>query len=306
MEVKQKETKGKNKQTIFYVIIVLLLLGNGVLVWQLLKTRSAVKTIIVQKDQTTNKNQELQLELDSLLAEHERIKSEYTDLSGKLDEKDSIILANADRIRNLISRQADYYKIKKDLNLLRDMTQGYVNQLDSLYTENKILKNENAKIKQDYKMEVEKTTVLTKEKDSLHEQVTTASKLKAYRVVATPIHIRAIGNKEKPVDKARRVDNIKVCFTLSENKLVKAGNKNVYVRIVSPPDSHVLTKSQSNVFNYNGESIQYTIKKQVNYQQKAQNLCMYWYQNEDFAEGNYKVEVFIDGYRIGTTGFSLR
>lgn len=306
MEVKQKEKKGNNKQTVFYVIIVLLLLGNGVLVWQLLETRSEVKTIIVQKDQSQNKNAELQSELDSLLAEHERIKSEYTDISGKLDEKDSIILANAERIRSLISRQADYRKIKKDLDLLRGMTQGYVKQLDSLYTENKILKAENVKIRQDYRNEVEKTSELSKEKDELTEKVTTAAKLKAYRVSATPLHVRNIGNKEKVTDKAKRVDNIKVCFTLSENKLVEPGNKDVYVRIVSPPDSHVLTKSQSNTFTYNGENIQFTIAKQINYQQSAQDLCMYWFQNDEFAEGNYKVEVFVDGYRIGTTSFVLR
>ena len=195
---------------------------------------------------------------------------------------------------------------KKDLQMLRDMTQGYVKQLDSLYTENKVLKAENVKIRQDYKNEVERTTELSKVKDELSEKVSTASKLKAYRVTATPLNIRTIGNKEKTTDKARKVDNIKVCFTLSENKLVENGNKDVYVRIVSPPDSHVLTKNQSNTFEYNGESIQYTIKKQVNYQQKAQDLCMYWYQNESFNEGDFKVEVFVDGYRIGNTSFSLK
>jgi len=306
MEVKEKETRGKNKQTVFFVIIALLLLGNGVLVWQLLKTKSEVKTIIVQKDQTQDKNAELQLELDSLLSEHERIKSEYDDVEGQLTEKDSIILANAERIRNLISRQADYNKIKKDLKLLREMTQGYVTQLDSLYTENKVLKAENVRITNNYKSEVEKTTELTKEKEELVEKVTTASKLKAYRVSATPIHVRNIGNKEKVTDKARKTDNIKVCFTLSENKLVEVGTKDVYVRIVAPPSNKILTKNQGNTFVYNGETIQYTIKKQVSYQQKAQDLCMYWYQNDDFVEGNYSVEVFVDGYRIGTTGFSLR
>ena len=38
-----------------------------------------------------NSNMELQAELDSLLAEHEKIKSQYGSLSDQLSEKDSII-----------------------------------------------------------------------------------------------------------------------------------------------------------------------------------------------------------------------
>lgn len=304
MEVQEK-TKKTNSQRIFYVIILLLLAGNGFLIWQLIQTKSRVNTIIIEKDQTLNKNEALEAELDSLLKEHELIKSEYTQLTGTLETKDSIILEKANYIRSLIAKQGDYNKIKKDLKLLREMTQGYVHQLDSLYKENKVLKAENIKIKKDFQTQVEKTDELSKLTDDLNQKVSTASKLKAYKISATPLHVRNIGNKEKPTDKAKKTDNVRICFTLSENKLIESGQKEVFIRIVSPPDNHILTKSESNVFNYNNEYIQYSIKKEVNYTQESQDLCMYYYQSDEYSVGNYTVEIFVDGYRIGTTNFSL-
>jgi hypothetical protein len=171
---------------------------------------------------------------------------------------------------------------------------------------NKKLTAENVKIKRHYKQEVEKTENLTKEKEQLNEKVETASVLKAYNISVTPIHIRWIGKQEKPTDKARKTDNIKICFTLSENKLVEAGRKNIYVRIVAPPDKRVLTKKQTDVFVYNGETIQYSISKEIDYQKQSIDICKYWYQNEEFKEGKYNVEIFVDDYRIGSKSFELR
>lgn len=305
-ETPKKQEKKKNGNKVLLIIIALLLIGNGVLIWQLIETKSEVKTIIVQKNEAQDHNSELQAELDSLMLEHESIKTEYTELTDEVAKKDSVILAKAKKIQQLISRQADYWEIKKDLKQLRGMTQGYVKQLDSLYTVNKKLTAENVKIKRYYKQEVEKTENLTKEKEQLTKKVETASVLKAYNISVTPIHIRWIGKQEKPTDKARKTDNIKICFTLSENKLVEAGRKNIFIRIVAPPDNRVLTKKQTNIFVYNGETIQYSITKDIDYQKQSIAICKYWYQNEEFKVGKYHVEIFVDDYRIGSKSFELR
>ena len=44
--------------------------------------------------QVTQEKENLQAELDALMAEHEQIKSEYGELSELLSEKDSTIMAN--------------------------------------------------------------------------------------------------------------------------------------------------------------------------------------------------------------------
>ena len=94
--------------------------------------RFAKPTINKVYTQVEAKNVELQSELNELLAEHERIKEQYGELSEQLSEKDSIIMAGAAEIEKLINSQADYNRIKKQLARLQNISQEYVQEMDDL------------------------------------------------------------------------------------------------------------------------------------------------------------------------------
>ncbi len=306
MQVKEKKSTKNNNKAILWVIIIVLIISNAFFVWQFYNQKQQVKTIVIEQQETTGKNEELQGELDSLLSEYEAIRAEYESMSIEIGEKDSIIQANANRIQKLIASQADYHKIKKDLRLLRNMTQNYIDQLDSLYEVNYELTAENKKIKKQYELETIKTKELSKDKEELTEKVQEAAVLQAYRVTATPLRIRRGGEKQIPTDKAKKVDKIQVCFTLGKNSLVQPGVKNLYVRIVSPPNNHVLMKRASDSFVYKGEIIQYSIKHTVNYNNDAIFICLDWVQSDEYYEGNYKVDIFAEDYFLGSTRFILQ
>ena len=116
--------------------------------------------------------------------------------------------------------------------------------------------------------------------------------------------------KEKETDKANRVDKIKVCFTLGENKIIEPGTKELYIRIARP-DKLILTKDRSDTytFMYMGEKLQYSIKKLIDYQNLSMNLCLYWeksYAQKEVMKGAYHVEVFYQDEVIGHTQFVLK
>lgn len=298
-------TEKKSSDKTYKIIIGLLILIIAVLTWQLIVTKTTVNTFTVEKDKAVSQNKELQTELDSLLKEHEKIKAEYGTLSGKLAEKDSLILAKAEEIQHLIATQADYYRIKKKLDYLRGITQGYVSQIDSLYRVNKTLKDENVKIKDDYSKEVTKSTELTKDKENLTEKVTLASSLKAYNIKGIPVRLKSGGKKEEIVDKAKKADRIKVTFTLSENLIIPGGPKSIYVRIARP-DEKIMTLGEGYTFEYGGEQIQYSVKNDIEYDNKATDITIYWDKTEDFTAGSYVVSVFTDGKLIGESSFLLK
>ncbi|NVO03675.1 MAG: hypothetical protein HXX09_13345 [Bacteroidetes bacterium] len=304
------ENTEKRSDKGYKITIAILLLIIAALTWQLVTTKIQVKTIIVEKTKEITKATELQSELDALMAEHEKIKKEYSSLSNKLSEKDKIILDNAAEIQRLIASQSDYRKIKRKLELLRGITQGYVHQIDSLFTVNKVLKDENVKIKGDYQKEQNKNEELVKDKDILNTKVTQASVLKAYNITSVGIKTKSNGKKEIDADKAKRVDKIKVCFTLSENLIIPSGKKTIYVRIARP-DNLILTKGSGDAYSFeaNGTKLQYSLKQEIDYQNKAQNLCMYWEKADKKAEamtGRYYVTVFADGIQIGESSFELK
>jgi cell division protein FtsB len=300
-------TEQKSNTKILKIVIAILALIIMVLVWQLIVTKTKVNTFTIEKEKAKTQNTQLQHELDSLLTEHEKIKKEYGNLSGQLSAKDSIILAKADEIQNLIATQADYYRIKKKLDYLRGITQGYVSQIDSLYRVNKVLKDENVEIKGKYEKEQVKTTELTKDKEDLNAKVTLASSLKAYNIKGVPVRSKSGGKKEDVEDKAKRTDRIKVSFTLSENLIAASGTKNIYVRIARPDDKILCVGTgDSYSFDYNGEKIQYSITKSIDYENKAMDITMYWDKTEDFTAGTYVVSVFTDGMLIGESQFALK
>jgi len=300
-------TEKKSTDKTYKIIIIVLGIIIAVLVGLLIFTKTAEYKVVVEKENTQNKNQVLQHQLDSLLVEHDKIKKEYGNLSNRLTEKDSVITAKADEIQKLIASQADYYSIKRKLDYLRGITQGYVSQIDSLYRVNKVLKDENVQITGKFEKEQVKTTELTKDKEQLSEKVSLASILKAYNIKGIPVRLKSGGTKEEVADKAKKTEKIKVTFTLSENLIASNGNKTIYVRIARP-DEKILAVSNDDtyMFDYKGEKIQYSVKKDIDYQNKAMEINLYWDKVEDFTPGAYVVSVFTDGYLIGESQFTLK
>lgn len=283
-------------------IVILLIL----LIISLINTR----TVIVNNDKTTSEKLQLQSELDSLMAQHQAIKKSYGALSDSLTTKDSVIQNNAEEIRKLLAVQYDYGKVKRKLDLLRGIAQSYVRQIDSLYQVNDALTQENVKIKGDLKQERNKNENLLKNNDSLTAQVSQAALLKAYNVTSQGIRMRSGGKKEESTDKASRVEKVKICFTLPDNKLTTPGTRTIYIRIARP-DNMIITKGSDDVYTFlfQGQKIQYSVKKEIDYRNKTMNLCMYWEKADKekaAMKGVYNVSVFCDDYEIGNSSFELK
>jgi len=265
--------------------------------------KQRTQTIVVEKQTTVQQNAALKAELDSLLAEHERIKQQYSEVSSKLSEKDSIIMSQAKEIEKLINSQADYYRIKKKLDALRKITQNYVHQIDSLYKANLALQEENKSLKGKVEEYSLKTDSLKKAKEELTNKITSASYLTAYNITATPYNVKG-SSKMVKTTKARKVDMIRICFTLGENPLVEPGNLDIYIR-VARPDNLILTQG-SYSFIYQGKRIQYSAKTTVKYQQKAENVCVdFLRENLDLPPGKYHIGVFTSDRELGEIALNL-
>lgn len=265
--------------------------------------KQKTQTIVVEKYTTIEKNKQLKAELDSLLAEHQRIKDQYGELSGKLSEKDSIIMAQAKEIEKLINSQADYNRIKRKLDALRKITQNYVHQIDSLYRANLALQEENKVLKGKVQVYSQKTDSLEKAKEELKNKLTSATYLTAYNITATPYNVKG-SSKMVKTTKARKVDMIRICFTLGENPLVEPGNIDIYIR-VARPDNLILTQG-SYSFIYQGKRIQYSAKTTVAYQQRAENVCVdFLRENLDLPPGKYHIGIFTSDRELGEIALML-
>lgn len=303
----EKEIQNKKDNSgAFKIIISVLGVIVLILAFVLINTNNKNKDLLSEKEDL---RVELKKELDSLIVEHENIKIEYGNVSDSLKGKDSIINENAQEIKKLLDTKYRYYLVKKKLNKLRKISQNYLHNIDSLYTVNKELKDENVKLTKNYKKEQLKNQELSKIREVLSEKVSTASVIKTYNVKAQGIHIKG-RNKESKTFKSRRLDKIKVIFTLAENKIIPAGEKTIYVRIAQP-DKTILTKGKGDKysFDYNDEKLQYSIKKEVNYENEALEITLYWiknFSNKSLTPGVYTISLFSDNSPIGETHLELK
>ncbi len=289
----------------FKIYLSVLTIIVVILIFWLFIQRSQLMNLV--KDKEIEKT-ELQHELDSLISEHNKIKLSFGALSDSLSSKDSIIQANAIEIRKLLDTQWEYNKVRKKLTRLQAIAQGYVRQMDSLYTINRELQNENERIRQEVKTEQSRNYSLMKDKEALSEKMNQAAFIKAYDVTVTPYKLKSGGNKEQVTDKATRTDRLRVCFTIGENPLVQSGKKIIYIRI-QRPDQVVVTKSKYDTFVFDGQTLSYSIREDISYQGKAINLCVDWTKKDNdkpAMKGRYVVYVYADNTEIGSGTFELK
>jgi hypothetical protein len=298
----EEQNSSSRKFRIYLSILAIFLL---VLLFWLFIQRSQLMKLVKEKE---TEKIELQHNLDSLMTEHNNIKISYGALSDSLRAKDSLIQVNALEIKKLLDTQWEYNTIRKKFERLQLVAQGYVHQMDSLYTVNRELTVENDRIRQVVKTEQNRNQTLIKDKEELKEKMNQAAFIKAYDVTATPYKMKSGGTKEQLTDKASRTDKIKVCFTLGENPLVTAGKRTVYIRIVRP-DNVVVIKSKYDTFTFNGQTLPFSLREDVDYQGKAMRVCVDWTKKDSeksAMKGKYMVSVFADDKEIGTGSFDLK
>jgi len=259
---------------------------------------------------TTVQNEYLQSELDSLLQEHERIKVEYGELSEQLTEKDSVILSNAAEIKKLIDQQADYRKIKRQLERLQNIAKEYVEEIDLLYTENKQLKEENIQVKANLEETKREVEAIRKDKKELDQTLSTAAIHQAYNIHSRAVYFKNKNKEEIITEKANHVDQLKTTFILGANTLIPAGPVTIYCRIAVPGSGRILTPGSGDTFafEYQGEKLQYSAKKTVNYDNKAETVTISWdlVEGDKALKGRYIVQLFTDEQYLGETFFELK
>lgn len=309
-EAEQKTESKKKNRIIIFILIFTNIICIGIAIWlykELQNKKTEIKIVKEKSEEFVVARDSLQIQLDVLVAEHNKVKSQYGKLTKQLAKKDSLIAAQIKEIQNLIDTKGELRKVKKKMDALRRIAQDYVSRLDSLYTVSRELKDENVKIKENIKVEKEKNSELTKTKDDLSKKVNTAALLKVYKINGYGVKRKGSGKKEEVVKKARKADELKITFTILENQLAKAGPLDVYVRVAGP-DERILTDGiddNTRMFRFNGKEMQYSMKKHIYYENLAQDLILYWKQKNDFDAGIYYVDVFTDSLQLGTGSFNL-
>jgi len=257
-----------------------------------------------QKSKMVEMEQVLTEEKDSLANELRMMMYGYDTLKTSNDTLNAELQRERNKIQRLLEIQASnaqlIRKYKAEISTMRDIMKSYIVQIDSLNTRNQVLTAENTQIKQQITAVQATNDELQKTKEELTSKVNIASIIQAKDVVAV-----ALNKKRKETDELRRLDKVRVCFTLRENPIASAGNKIVYLRVVRP-DQLVITPSPDNLFEVKGEQLIFSANRAVDYANSDIEMCIFLDNTGDFIAGTYTVELYLDGEKIGNGSFELK
>jgi len=92
--------------------------------------------------------------------------------------------------------------------------------------------------------------------------------------------------------------------------IIPEGVKTLYIRIARP-DQLILIKNKSDDFSFTfkGETLQYSITEDIEYNNIQKDVCLDWikrYSKQPMMTGIYNVEIFSDDEVIGNSQFTLK
>ena len=279
------------------VLILLLLGGMAWLGYSFYKEREENKAM-----------QELAaLDKQEMENEYERFALQYSEMKTQINNDSIIAQLTQEQMRTqqlleeLKKTKAEdareITRLKKELATVRAVLRDYVMQIDSLNRQNERLRAENTQVKNELAERNTQIEGLSTEKASLSEKVAIAAQLDA-----TNIQLTALRKNNKVAKKIADCKTMQVSFTITRNVTATNGTRTVYVRIQNPGGN---TLSGGGTFSYENRSLEYTMKKSVEYTGEETPMTLFWQVSQTLEAGDYRVSIFVDGNMIGSRTFSL-
>lgn len=303
-----KTRKSKNIKNLVIGLLAAGLLGTwGYLLYDKNKAEKTINDQQTSITKVTDEKGELQANFNSSLARLDSITGANNSLQGEKTNLQKDIDAKKVEIRKILNdknaSQAQLAKARTMIAELNSKIGGLEAEVTRLAGENQELTSNNVVLKQE-KSDLETNLATTNvEKEELAKTVDVASTFSASNIQVTPVDEKKSG-KEKGTTTSKRVDKLVVSFDV-ENRVARSGPADMYL-IVTSPDGKVISEGGSVLNTRTDGDKSFTAKIPVEYVQGQRKPVQFPIRQEDFQTGNYKIEIYHNGFKIGEGVRSLK
>jgi hypothetical protein len=300
----------KNMRNLLTAGLLVALLGTwGYIIYDKNKTKETIQLKDTQLATTTSEKDQLTKELNDATYQYDMIKTSSANMAHSKDsvitQRDREIAEKRVKIQQLLSKanatKEELAQAKGLIASLNGDIAGYKTQIETLQGEKIVLIQEKEAVTKERdiaKKETEDAKTVIKEKEDL---IDVGSTLHASNFSIIGINEKKSG-KEKATTTAKRVDKLRISFDLDENRITQSGNKSIYICITDPKGNPVTVEALgSGMFKTrDGQDKSFTQQLEINYTQgQRQTISVDWKQDSDFEKGDYKIEVYNNGFKIG-------
>tara|TARA_R110002020_G_scaffold259768_3_gene473860 strand:+ start:3433 stop:4314 length:882 start_codon:yes stop_codon:yes gene_type:complete len=240
-----------------------------------------------------------------LIREKEMIEGELKDILKKYNDEiaetqvlQTELLAAKERIQGLLdtlkeseATQVVLQNYRIEIRHLRSERDVLLQRADSLTQLNEALIAEKTNTEEAFGETIVERDSLQVTNLNLQKEIEKGSQLTISNLEPAGVIVRSSG-KQIENSRARRIDDIEICFTINENPLAKTGEHTIFLQIINP-QNNVIGAHKTQEF---GEDLLiYSASKTINYSNAEMKMCILATSTEDsFEEGLYQVNIFED------------
>ncbi len=315
--------QSKQNFTAIAITVIIALLGLNAYQWYVNSKLSGVNQV---QETEMMELQKVQAELDqdyqAALESLEEMRGDNAQLNALIDSQKSELKTQKDKINNLIWTKKELEKAKTELKSLNANVAKYLADIQQLREENKILSDNNSQLTLRVEEEIKAKDEIIQAKNALSEEKENLSKTNAAlgtKVdMANAIKINFMevkgyeikdDGKLKEKSKAKDVEMLRVCFLTETNMVTGSGQKKFYIRIINPQGETIaIEDSGSGVLTnkLDNSQVRYTTSGEITYKNEDTNACIDWTLSEKLMKGDYKIEMFNNGFLVGKGQFKLK
>ncbi len=301
----------KYKNAVIGVLAAGIIGLGGYLIVDKNKTTEVIHQQTTQIAAVSEEKSDVQKSFDASLARLDSMTTSNKGLESKLTAKNSEIAKVKSEIRSILNKKnataAELSKAKTLIDSLNGQIESMQVEVARLTQENQVLSNDKVVLTQEKQKLTTDLSATTIVKEDLEKKVDVASTLNASNIQITPINIKGNG-KEKVSTVAKRVDKLLVSFDV-DNRIAKPGIMDVYVLVIGP-DGKALSGDAvgSGTFSTREDGDKsYTAKVPVNVETaKKKNVEFAFTPGSNFHQGNYTIQIYQNGFKIGEGIRSLK
>ena len=290
------EKSGNGIKIIAGILAVLLVVAGAFAVKLYNQEKDTKSQLTKEKNVVLSDLKEMVSKYDVVIEENNLKDTELNDARDRIQKLIGDIEAKDATIASLGKYRAEVFKLR--------------NERDFLFAQNDSLRGSNQRLAMridstTYELEVQRGVgdSLSLENTALAQRVSLGSALAANKLRAVGVIERSSG---KLVENAnnKRVDKLRACYTVPQNRLAEAGDRLLYVQIIDPSG---VTLGENKQIAFNGKVVTYSAISKFYYENTALDICEnIGKSTKDFLEGKYEVNVFDKGVLIAQTSFNLK
>ncbi len=293
------ETKNNNGLKVIAGLLGVVLLGTIIYTVSLYQDKKKTTEALTQEKELVVED------LNNLKSEYDKAILESNATNEELVAARDNIAKYIDSVSSMKADIATLSRYRRQVSVLKAEREKLLKQVDSLTQSNTLL----AMQRDSTFTELEKQTVfndsLIVQNTQLADAVERGSALSLTSFSVDAIKERTSG-KLVSTSRARATDKFKVCFTVADNVIAEAGDREFYIEVLDP-QGNVLGDSFT---KSNEEGATITYSKGTNFYYENSNLDVCDYINkpgDEFQKGNYMVNVYDDKLKLlGTSKFELK